>query len=79
MPHQFCADALALILVNHSKCDFSFPWMQYNVATSANDCGTIIFLYHGYESHMIDEVDVCKERNLPIRKMLFYREEPAEE
>src|SRR3954463_11052758 len=79
MAHQFRADPLALVLVDHNEGHLGLPRLSDDVTRATDDHGSTGFFHHGHQGHMIDEVDVHEECDLLLCKATLCCKEPSEE
>src|SRR4051812_28105317 len=75
MTHQCGADTLALVFIDHRESYLGLPGLQDDVATTADDHGAAVFFAHCDQGHVIEEVDLCEERDFLVGKMTSYTEE----
>src|SRR6516164_4067464 len=67
----------ALIGVDNQKRHFRLSGARYDVAPAADDSGPSFLFSQRYQRHVLVEVDVYEERDLPVRKTAFDDKETA--
>src|SRR5215831_18010423 len=75
MMHECCAEALPLVLVDHSESDLGLSRLHDDVTCAARDHGAAGFVNDSDQRHVVDEVDVQEKLDFRLRKVSFYRKE----
>src|SRR6516162_10586412 len=75
MVHEGRAEALPLILIDHSESDLGLSRLHDDVTCAARDHGPAAFVNHSDQRHVIDEVDAQEKLDFRLRKVSLYRKE----
>src|SRR5215468_3708722 len=72
MVHEGRAEALPLILIDHSESDLGLSRRYDNVTSAARDHAPTAFVHDCDQCDVIDEVDVQEKLDFRLRKVSFY-------
>jgi hypothetical protein len=71
MPHQYRADTLPLVLIDHCESYFSCPGAYDDVPSTADYCATASFSHDCDQRDVVSEIHVQKEGDFLFGKIPF--------
>jgi hypothetical protein len=76
VPHQSCANTLALISVDNHESELAYSGRRDDVASTANNDRMAVIFRNRHQGDVIDKIDIHEKAYFVLGKVAFRSEEP---